>query len=721
MAAVPLAASAALVWAGGPGFPVERPHLLSGAAWLASSSVGQLTLLDGSSAEVAAQVQVAPAGNRLTVAQQATHAYVVDRTAGSVRRVDGASFAVTAPVTPLPRAGAGLTAFAGPDAVYVLDTDRGVLAVVDPRALAARRKPVTMSARVTPRASTMDGTGRLWILDDSSGDLVWVDGGQRRVRRGAVRPGTGFLTLAGGQPVLVDTERRTANSIDPASGAVATTTALDLRPGDHPLAAGTTRSRRLYLLTARGSLSLCDLSAPDCPDAVPVTPAGADLGAPVESAGRVFVPDYGTGRVWIVDVAQAAVVAEPRVLDPKVRFDLLVRDGVVFFNDPDSEHAGVIRLDGGVRHIAKYDPTDPSRGLGGPPRPTPTTTAPPPSAPSTPSVPAPPSGPAPPSAPAQPDASPAPPAGPGPAPADHAVRITASATTALVGQAVTFRVYTTVGPAPAGTHWVLGDGQEADSATVSHSWAAPGTYQVSVQATFADGQARAASVTVQVQPKPVTVTVNLVAVTGSYIGVCNPPSDATTYQVRISVSGGPVTVRYRVVNNTGGGSDTSTKSLFFSGTGPQTQTATHHESAYLSGNATDGTLTAEVTAPVTVRSATAPYHLSCTGPVLGINRATPSPPDYAGPCPHQVTYEVNVTIPGGNPLTFTYKWFRQSRGSGGAPVETVTGTGTVRLTHTETVTASTNTGEKMEFLVTGPPGVPRPNSYMLWSLTVRCT
>jgi hypothetical protein len=85
-----------------------------------------------------------------------------------------------------------------------------------------------------------------------------------------------------------------------------------------------------------------------------------------------------------------------------------------------------------------------------------------------------------------------------------------------------------------------------------------------------------------------------------------------------------------------------------------------------------------------------------------------------------VTYQVDVTIPGGNPLTFTYKWFPQSRQSS-ARTETVTGTGTVRLTHTETVTASTIFGEKMEFLVTGPPGVPRPNSYMLWSLTVRCT
>src|SRR6266508_4614291 len=63
------------------GYPASRPRLLSGAAWLASAQVGQLTLLDGSSVEVAAQVQVAPKGNRLDVVQQAATAYAVDRTA----------------------------------------------------------------------------------------------------------------------------------------------------------------------------------------------------------------------------------------------------------------------------------------------------------------------------------------------------------------------------------------------------------------------------------------------------------------------------------------------------------------------------------------------------------------------------------------------------------------------------------------------------------------
>src|SRR2546421_5595735 len=115
------------------GYPTQRPRLLSGAAWLVSTQVGQLTLLDGASAETAAQVRVASPGDQLDVVQQGSSAYAVNRSAGVIRRVDGATFDVTPPVSPLPGASDGLRAFAGPDAVYAVDTRRGVLVDADSR------------------------------------------------------------------------------------------------------------------------------------------------------------------------------------------------------------------------------------------------------------------------------------------------------------------------------------------------------------------------------------------------------------------------------------------------------------------------------------------------------------------------------------------------------------------------------------------------------------
>lgn len=61
-----LGLSAALALGTNQVYPADNIRLASGTAWLASGKVGQLPLLDGSSAEVAA------AGNQLDVVQRGT-------------------------------------------------------------------------------------------------------------------------------------------------------------------------------------------------------------------------------------------------------------------------------------------------------------------------------------------------------------------------------------------------------------------------------------------------------------------------------------------------------------------------------------------------------------------------------------------------------------------------------------------------------------------------
>src|SRR2546423_1280707 len=300
-------------------YPAARRRLLSGAAWLASTQVGQLTVLDGSSAEVAAQVGIAPPGNQLGVAQQGSVAYAVDRTAGSIRRVDGTTFEPTPAAAPLPDARDGLRAFAGTDVLYVLDTRRGVLTAADPYTLVTQGRPVSLTARVSPQAATLDGAGRLWVLDPDSGDLVWLRDGQRHSRH--VGTGSAQLTVADGAPVLVDTAHRTATSFDPASGAPRRTFPLDLRADDKIQAIGAAHDQRLYVVAARGVLTICDLTGPGCGLTVPIGTRTSDFGAPVEAGGRVFVPDYATGQVWVADVAAPATPASSTAAGRGVRVD----------------------------------------------------------------------------------------------------------------------------------------------------------------------------------------------------------------------------------------------------------------------------------------------------------------------------------------------------------------------------------------------------------------
>ncbi len=505
-----LAVTAGVLAAGiGGGYPASQPQLLSGSAWLASAQVGQLTLLDGSSAEVAAQIQVAGPGDRLDVVQQAATAYAVNRSTGTIRRVDGATFDVTPPGTPLPGASDGLQAFAGTDTLYALDSKRGILTSADPRTLAPRGGTVPLATQVSQQAAALDGAGRLWVLDTASGDLVWIDRGQRHSRRAVASPDAGLLVLADGAPVVVDTTRRTAALLDPADATARTTVNLDVRPNDRILVSGSPHNRRLYVVADRGVLAICDLSATACTSAVPLSDSsGADLGAAVETGGRLFIPDYGSGKVWIVDLGQAKVVGNPKVLDPRTHFQLLTRDGVVFYNDPESEHAGVIALNGGVRPVPKYNPKDPRKGLTKDkpraaepsnlnPNPSPSPSSPQQS----PSPPPPQSPPAQPPPPGEPNPNPNPNPNPVPQPkAPFAVTISLSKPTAQVGEDVTLKVVVTSGPAAVDAQWTFGDGATATGLVTSHNWSAARTYQVTVKATATDRRTATASV-------PLTITV----------------------------------------------------------------------------------------------------------------------------------------------------------------------------------------------------------------------
>jgi hypothetical protein len=355
-------------------------------------------------------------------------------------------------------------------------------------------------------------------------------------------PGAGVLVIANGAPVVVDQARRTAELLDPHDAGARAILNLDLRPGDRLQVGGSPHSSRLYLVASRGVLDICDLTATTCGSALPLGGTdGGDLGAPVETGGRLFVPDYGSGKVWIVDLQQARVLAQPKILDPKTRFQLLTRDGVVFYNDPNSEHAGVIRLDGGVSPVAKYDPGDPDKGLTGstgapekprqPPADPPPDNNPSPQPPSGPPPPPPPSIPSPPSGPSQPD--------PGTPPGQQpTVQISVSKPTALVGEDVTLKVVGTGKQQPVSARWNFGDNTPyGTGTTVGHHWDTAKTFQVSVTATFAGGHTATASLPFPVTAKRPVLTVAAAAggtVSGG--GIACPPTCKATLDPGQSVT-----------------------------------------------------------------------------------------------------------------------------------------------------------------------------------------
>jgi hypothetical protein len=61
-----------------------------------------------------------------------------------------------------------------------------------------------LASRLGEDGGAVDGAGRLWLLDATSGDLVWLDGQPVGRRTGVVTPGPAGSSSPAGRRALVD-------------------------------------------------------------------------------------------------------------------------------------------------------------------------------------------------------------------------------------------------------------------------------------------------------------------------------------------------------------------------------------------------------------------------------------------------------------------------------------------------------------------------------------
>ena len=349
----------------GDAAPPAELDLRGGGAWVASSTVGQLTLIDGGTAEVAARVQVAEGSTDLGAVQSGTVGYALDLDQGTVRRVDPATFVAAPPVEIIEGARRELTLHPSGDVMYVVDHERGKVAVTDGRSLSGLQGEVQSLAEPVS-SSVVDEAGRLWTLGEGTGDLVWFDGTERHARRAvADDPRDTELVVIDGQPALVDRATRLVHSVGD-DGGFRARSCLDIDPADRSVrVAGSDAARRLLVVSGDdGVLRVSDLGSGECGEVVvDVADPDSDLGAPQESQGRVFIPNYTTGKVVIVDLETREAKPTGELVAPGSEFELFERDGIVFYNDPGSERAGVVRVDGTFSQVQKYDPERPGAGV----------------------------------------------------------------------------------------------------------------------------------------------------------------------------------------------------------------------------------------------------------------------------------------------------------------------------------------------------------------------
>lgn len=460
-------------------------RLRAGSAWVASNRAGHLTLLDGASKEVAARREVAAPGTKLVVAQQDSTVYAVNRTDHTLVRVDGATFEISDPAAPLP--GTPLSVFPTPGALLALGIDKGEVATLDPRTLRSDTATSVLAPATAPDLAAVDTSGTLWAVDDTTGDLVWLRDGKRDFRQNAATKGATRVVATADAVALVDAQRRTASLLDH-DGQVQREIQLPSQQGEAIAVSGLPGEPGVLVsLSSRGGFLACRFAS-GCTD--PRLFDTTAMGPAVTTAGHTFVPDHAHGRVWILrDGASEAL--ERRLFDGPVRFELFERDGIVFYNDPESDRAGVIGLDGQVHPISKYDPVDPDKGAI--------------KVPDENRTPPPPDQVQPPNQNQQPNPSQPPVPGNstlGPGRPEQLSIQQSPPNPVQVGTQVELRL---AGAAVVAANWDFGDGTTGNGAATNHTWSRAGTFVVSAVATPASGRTATASATVVVQDRPSTI------------------------------------------------------------------------------------------------------------------------------------------------------------------------------------------------------------------------
>lgn len=359
----------------------EVVDLLSGRGWLTDSDEGVVMLANGSSARVDLRFKVdGVAGHDIEVVQIDGKAHLVDHTDGTIRLLDVADLKVgEAQSLGDPE---GLDVVPAGDKLILVRRVAGVVEVKDPGTGKSLAK-TDVGGRLT--RAVVDGDDQVWVADTEAGAAIPLrfDGDRFEVGEG-VHVGRGSamnLALVDGLPVTIDPERKELTRVE--DGKAGDPVDLPLEDEESPLIARVTAGALASLaVNESGHLVVVEGARTN---RVSLGRSGHDLGEPVVFSRRVYVPDFTTGEVLVLDDRGSPAGPSVRVGGGAGRFSLKVEGGHLWIDDPTSDDAFVLSpRDQGFRRVDKGTQDVPSSEA---PRPVlaapapPPTSAPPPSSP----------------------------------------------------------------------------------------------------------------------------------------------------------------------------------------------------------------------------------------------------------------------------------------------------------------------------------------------------
>ena len=316
-------------------------------AWIEHGLEGQLLQVNGSTGEVVARIDIAEDNSRLRATVHGSGVAVLNQTASTLSIVDATSLNITHSIDLELTNGAAdrrVQVFGGQgssDRVIVLDEDQ-ILSVDVQTEIASR-----IALGEPLRGIAQRPSGAVVALASNGGSIQTV--GPNGLDPLAELPDPvrdtldeRTLTQSGGLTWLIDPARLSAVEISStgeiegpscvkssANGAIVGGSA-DI---DDAVLVGYNPDRKMFMVT--------DPAAGNCNE-FELDLEGNWFGAPVVRAGIAYVPNWGEGRVEIVDLAGASRIRSVPFGTPGTEFELTTRGSLVWANDRLGPLAAVI-------------------------------------------------------------------------------------------------------------------------------------------------------------------------------------------------------------------------------------------------------------------------------------------------------------------------------------------------------------------------------------------
>lgn len=330
--------------------------IADGLTWFTDDPTGEVIEVNPATGRPEARLPVGADGDTLDIAQYDGRLIVTNRTTGLLTSFDLSSLLASGQqrITP-----GGATDVLDHDGeVFLLDRERGTIADVDPVTTDAIGEMWSSPTGIAD--AVIDGRGRIWAIDPegvltelrwSTSSLRFVEEGVRTIDYSGARsvlvghdegvtvfgPEAGIVVQVGtGREMVADAIRMSGDLAVPESAPD------DIVPASSP-------DTGTVAIVRDGTVREVEVSAIGC----------EEPGRPEVFEGEVYVPCSGAGRV--IRLTPEGQRAGPDIVVPDSDGDpdLVLDDGNLLVNVPGAAKGAVVRADGSVTTIVRYDATLP--------------------------------------------------------------------------------------------------------------------------------------------------------------------------------------------------------------------------------------------------------------------------------------------------------------------------------------------------------------------------